>query len=1071
MTTSSSSQQADSDVAPDSLILVSGMHRSGTSAVAGSLQVLGCDLGDRLLEAQPDNPVGFFELQPVMDAHDEILRWLGATWDDPRSLDPLLLSRDQQQAARRLLVSAVRTELGSGGVAVVKDPRAARLTSVWREVFEELELEARYLHVFRQPGAVARSLFARSGATEALAVRLWEVHNFEFESATRGATRSLLDFDEFVVDPVDALERVGEQLNLSWPKSARSRRIELVDFVRPSLIHNGDDKIDHPLLKELRRLQTKETAASLSRIDSLKKSSESADFAALDFASHANNRAVVRLERTGEKVRGIDARVSGIEQAITNLGNLHPQVEQLQAQTNNLPTLDTRISGIEQVLTGWAEIFERLQWLSEVDAELGERVSAIEAASTGSEIEVLRNRVDSLQALAEDINHRTLQVVPVDEHVVEVAHELVAPANPLVADQPNRKPRFAPADQPVVSIIVPVFNQVDVTLRCLRAVARFGPEVPYEVIVGNDCSTDPDFEKLREVKGLRIADMSDNGGFGANCNNAASQARGEYLFFLNNDTMVQPRSIDLLLETFTMFPNTGIAGSKLLYPDGRVQDAGGIIWRDGSAWNYGHSSFHDTPAHGYSRVTDYVAGAALLIRKSLFDELGGFDSLYAPAYYEDTDLCMKVNQMGLEVRLQPESLVMHDEGTSYGTDLAQEGKHNQVINARKFFDRWEDELRGHRENGDQPEFEKERRVKKRILLIDARMLTPDADSGSLRMTNLCRAFTADGHKVTFVPKNLQAHPPYDSQLKKAGIEVIALPHTRNIETFLAERGAEFDVVVLSRIEVADQFLDAARKYCPDAKIIFDTVDLHFVREMRELEVTGASSLPQSHSQTREAELDAMRKSDTTWVVSTTEVDLIKSEVPGVDVQLVSNVHDEARSPHGIKGRTGLLFVGGFEHTPNIDGITWFCQEVLPLVWQKKSSIRLHIVGSNPPAEILSLESNRVWVHGFVPDLSPFYDTTRLAVAPLRYGAGVKGKVTQALARGLPVVGTPMATEGMPGTPGEDYLVASTPEEFAEEILAAYFDGRRLRKLANNGRELYERSFSSASVAGLFDKPL
>ena len=631
-------------------------------------------------------------------------------------------------------------------------------------------------------------------------------------------------------------------------------------------------------------------------------------------------------------------------------------------------------------------------------------------------------------------------------------------------------PSFPQFENPLVSVVIPAFNHTAVTLQCLRAIAANPPEVPFEVIVGNDCSTEPEFNRLRDIVGLSVADTHENGGFGHNCNNAAAQARGEFLYFLNNDTQIRSGAIDSLVRTFELFPNTGIAGSKLIFPDGTVQDAGGIIWQDGSAWNYGRGRDPQDPVVNYCRATDYVAGASLMIRKQLFDEFGGFDDLFAPAYYEDTDLCMKVKGRGLEVRYQPRSEVVHNEGTSYGTDVSQEGKHNQVINAEKFFERWKGTLAQHRPNAVEPEREKERGIDLRVLIIDARMLTPDKDSGSLRMTNICRILTRMGHKVTFVPKNLQSMESYGTDLQEEGIEVVAIPHVASIEQFLTDRGHEFDVALLSRVEVIDDFLEPVRRLCPHAKVIFDTVDLHFLRERRELEVTGASTLPQSYLETYEKETTAIRESDATIVVSLAEVDLLKAEVPEAAVYWVSNTHEEQPSSTPPASRSDLLFIGGFEHPPNLDGVEWFVDEVFPLVLEKQPDVKLHIIGSKAGDDVYDLahRNSQVVVHGFVEDLTPFYDTSRVSIAPLRYGAGVKGKVTQAMARGLPVVGTSVALEGMPGHPEAYSLQADDEHEFASSVLKLLGDGDSWQAQRDAGLTAIEHFFSFDAIAAQLD---
>src|SRR5438045_1965540 len=199
------------------------------------------------------------------------------------------------------------------------------------------------------------------------------------------------------------------------------------------------------------------------------------------------------------------------------------------------------------------------------------------------------------------------------------------------------------------------------------------------------------------------------------CNRGFEAARGEYVVFLNNDTQVKARWLDELYETLSRDDKIGIAGSKLLYPDGRLQECGGIIWRMGDGWNWGRDQNPEDPRFCYMRDSDYVSGAALMIKSSLFKQLGKFDEYYVPLYYEDTDLCFKVRKLGYRTVVQPASEVIHFEGASAGTSVTGAGvKRFQAVNHRKFFDRWKDTLAAHRFNGEMPELEAERSVRQRL---------------------------------------------------------------------------------------------------------------------------------------------------------------------------------------------------------------------------------------------------------------------------------------------------------------------------------------------------------------------
>jgi GT2 family glycosyltransferase len=181
-------------------------------------------------------------------------------------------------------------------------------------------------------------------------------------------------------------------------------------------------------------------------------------------------------------------------------------------------------------------------------------------------------------------------------------------------------------------------------------------------------------------------------GFLHSCNRAAQEARGEYLLFLNNDTQVQGGWLDHMLALFGRDDQVGLVGAKLLFPNGRLQEAGGIVWRDGSGYNYGRYDDPSKPEYNHVREVDYCSGACIMIEAPLFQQLGGFDARYAPAYYEDTDLAFRVRQAGRKVLYQPKAVVVHHEGVSNGIDTCSGIKAYQVVNQAKFRERWRKEL-------------------------------------------------------------------------------------------------------------------------------------------------------------------------------------------------------------------------------------------------------------------------------------------------------------------------------------------------------------------------------------------
>lgn len=604
-------------------------------------------------------------------------------------------------------------------------------------------------------------------------------------------------------------------------------------------------------------------------------------------------------------------------------------------------------------------------------------------------------------------------------------------------------------EQPRVSIIIPVHNKFAYTAACLRSLVEHTDRTAFEVIVVDDLSTDSTASRLAEIDGIRTIRNAENLGFVGSCNAGAEIARGEFVLFLNNDTVVTSDWLEALIRCFDEEPEAGLVGSRLVYPDGRLQEAGGIIFNDGSGWNYGRFEDPDDSRFAFRREADYCSGAAIMLRRELFERLGRFDRRYAPAYYEDTDLAFAVRAAGLMVFYEPHSRVVHFEGITAGTDTGSGMKRFQVINHEKFVDKWRDALINQPAPGTTINIAASHRAGHRILIVDAVTPMPDQDSGSLRMVNLMRILRDNGCHVVFMASNLARVERYTTDLQELGIEVLHHPYN-NTATVFRERGAEFDAILLSRHYVAAECIGLARLYAPKARLIFDTVDLHYLRELRAAELEGRDDLARISAKTRAQEIGIMRECDVTLVVSPVEQEILARDAPGVAVDVLSNVHEIYGCRKPFAERRDLLFVGGFQHPPNSDAVIWFVGEILPRVLRAIPDLRLHVIGSKVTDAISALESEHVIVHGFVDDIAPAMDDARISIAPLRYGAGVKGKVNMAMSYGLPVVATPMAVEGMHVTSGEEVLIADTAEVYADAIIALYNDEALWQRLSTKG---------------------
>jgi len=610
-----------------------------------------------------------------------------------------------------------------------------------------------------------------------------------------------------------------------------------------------------------------------------------------------------------------------------------------------------------------------------------------------------------------------------------------------------------------VSIIIPVFNKVQYTVNCLKSISD-NTTGSFEVVIVDDASTDETANQLKNIPNLTIVRNKENQGFVESCNNGARHGKGKYLLFLNNDTVVTENWLPPLLDLIKK-EDVGGVGAKLVYPDGTLQEAGGIIWNDASGWNYGRGDHPEKSQYNYVRDVDYCSGAALLVKRDLFEKVGKFDCQFKPGYYEDTDLCFSIRELGYRILYQPLSVVVHFEGISSGTDLSTGMKKYQGINQIKFLKKWEKRLaeRHYSPDCDNVFNARIRRNGKNILVIDHYVPTWDRDSGSYRMYNLLKLLVELNHKVTFIGDNLSKFEPYTTDLQQNGIEVIYHPTVQSIDEYLKNYGNFFDIVILSRSHIAIKHYNSVKKNCPHAKVIFDTVDLQYLREVRRAEIENDPTVLKEAENSKVTELFLASHCDLTFVVSQKEKEFLLLETPQSHIEVLSNIHEVTPSTTPFCNRKDLMFVGGFNHQPNVDAMKWFTKEIFPHIIKSIPDIKLYIIGSDPTTDIERLASSNIIVVGYTKDLTPYFSNCRVFVSPLRYGAGVKGKINQSMSYGLPVVTTPIGAEGMNLLDGVDVLIAESPEIFAQRVIKAYNDESLWNSLSKNSMKNIEKYFS------------
>jgi GT2 family glycosyltransferase/tetratricopeptide (TPR) repeat protein len=634
------------------------------------------------------------------------------------------------------------------------------------------------------------------------------------------------------------------------------------------------------------------------------------------------------------------------------------------------------------------------------------------------------------------------------------------------------------------SIIIPVFNKVNYTKRCIQSIYANPPKSSFEIIIINDASSDDTKIYLEGLKGeIRTITNKVNRGYTIACNQGAKIAKGNYILFLNNDTEVTPGWLDALVDTFKNNPDAGIVGSKLVYPDWRLQEAGGIVFSDGSGWNYGRFCSPNHPKFEYLRRVDYISGAALMIRIDLLKKLNFFDERYSPGYYEDTDLCFGIRSLGYSVIYCPFSTVIHHEGISSGTDLSKGMKRFQQINKIKFHEKWSAIL----ENQFPPSSVNVTRASEHgcngnILIIDPFLPMFDRASGSLRLFTIIKLLRKRNYHVTFIARDGMGQDAYKQILQKMGVEVYStdpdmlnlLGRNSNCEPLnhseiLSDR--KYDVAYISFYSVALQYLPIIKEFSPETKIVIDSVDIHFIREMREAELLNNESLIKRSLEIKKDELHIYSQADAIVTVTKKDWNHIRKDLPDQQHFIIPNIHEISTDAPPINNRSGLVFVGNFSHTPNIDAVVYFVNEIFPLVKKSIPNITLTIVGNKPPNKIRKLSSKNIKITGYVPSTVPYLNVARVSIAPLRYGAGMKGKIGEAMANGLPVVTTSVGAEGMGLINGSTSFIADDPECFAKYIVSLYENDDVWSEISQRGKEFIEQNYSPTVADNLLENLL
>jgi GT2 family glycosyltransferase len=619
---------------------------------------------------------------------------------------------------------------------------------------------------------------------------------------------------------------------------------------------------------------------------------------------------------------------------------------------------------------------------------------------------------------------------------------------------------------PQVSVVIILYNQAGLSLQCLGALAH-SIGVSFETIIVDNASSDRVPQLMDRMDGARILRQEGNLGFLRAVNLAAEYATGENLLLLNNDAIVEPHTLANAVARLACEPDAGAVGGPILLWDGSLQEAGSIIWRDGACLGYGRGDSPESPAYRFVRDVDYCSGAFLMVRRALFEQLGRFDDAFAPAYYEESDFCVRLWEAGHRVVYDPKVRVKHFEFASdagSGQAMALQARN------RKLFVAKHGAYLQSRPESDPSRVMQARQILKpgarRVLIIDDRVPLPDLGRGYPRAGMMASIIGSGIDALTYYPLQI-ADGNWDEvyTVLNPRTEVILDAGLAGLAKFLSSRVGQFDLILVSRPHNMEPVV-ALKTLHPDwfvgVKMVYDAEALFCLRTIERAKVLGQPLSEAKAKSIIEEELSLARVADRIVAVSRAE-ELQYRQAGCTDVVVLGHALTLQPSLSTFEQRQGFLFVGAItqDDCPNGDSVLWFVREVWPLIQNTLgANVELDIVGVCESAAVRALNSPTIRIHGRVADLGPFFERRRVFIAPTRYAAGVPHKAHEAASRGLPMVATPLIA-GQLGW-HEELLAADGPNALAQACLRLHTEPVTWQRVREAALAAVERDCSAVT---------
>ena len=618
------------------------------------------------------------------------------------------------------------------------------------------------------------------------------------------------------------------------------------------------------------------------------------------------------------------------------------------------------------------------------------------------------------------------------------------------------------SDNPVVSVLLVFYNQAHLSLMCLRTLLE-NADVPFELIIVDNASGDRTGELLDRLENVKSVRNEKNLGFVKAVNQGAKLAQADFLLLLNNDAFIEPGALGAALRVLRKDATVGAVGGRIEALDGKLQEAGNIVWRDGSCAGYGRGENPEDGAFRFRREVDYCSGAFLMFRTAQFRDLGGFDEAFAPAYYEESDFCLRLAQQGLHTIYEPAVKVRHYEFASTGGMNAAVAL--QEKNRALFREKHAEFLKR------QPEADPARTLHARssnghpnLLLIDDAVPHASLGGGYPRCRHIVSLLSQLPLNVTFFP----LHFPNDDwgevyRTLPDNVEVLLKRGRSGLAQLLAERAGFYRHVMVSRptnMAIFNQVLQSLPREARQFDIVYDAEAVFAGRELLWRELQGESIEEVEKKRVIAQELDLAAEASAVLTVSDAEAELFREH--GLErVLVLGHGMEPVAGPAPFDNRRGLLFVGALkdEHSPNVDSLLWFACNVLPLIEREMPGVDLNVAGQTAAPSLLSIDRPNIHMKGRLETLEGLYRDCRVFIAPTRFAAGIPHKVHEAAAHGIPAVVTPLLARQLGWRHDQEVLVGEEPEEFAEQCLRLYREADLWERLSQAAREAVARDCS------------